>query len=53
MNEFEGLIEILESSIIKNGVIPLTNEHLLNILKMLLRNIESEKERLEESRNNI
>ena len=53
MNEIEGLIEILKSSINKNGVIPLTNEHLLNIVKMLKNNIELEQERLEESRDDI
>lgn len=34
------LIEILEISIKKNGEIPLTNTHLLNILKMADRWIE-------------
>ena len=31
------LIEVLEASVIKNGEIPLTNEHLCNILKMVKR----------------
>ena len=53
MNEIEGLIEILESSVNKNGVIPLTNEHLFNIVKMLKNNIELEQERLEQSRDDI
>ena len=33
----ETLIEILERSVSKNGEIPLTNKHLLNILKMVDR----------------
>ena len=53
MNEIEGLIEILESSVNKNGVIPLTNKHLLNIVKMLKNNIELEQSRLEQSRDDI
>ena len=34
MIELEKLIEILEKSVEKNGEIALTNQHLLNILKM-------------------
>lgn len=29
------LIQILEHSVVKNGEIPLTNKHLLNIVKMI------------------
>ena len=32
---FDEIIEVLELSIKKNGVLPLTNQHLLNILKMV------------------
>jgi hypothetical protein len=32
--ELETLIEILEKSVEKNGEVPLTNKHLLNILKL-------------------
>jgi len=35
------LIDILEESVKWNGVMPLTNKHLLNILKMLISNRES------------
>jgi hypothetical protein len=38
----EKLIEILEQSVKKNGVMPLTNEHLLNILKMVDKQLEQE-----------
>jgi hypothetical protein len=34
------LIEILEKSVEKNGVAPLTNQHLLNILKMVKKSQE-------------
>jgi hypothetical protein len=37
------LIEILEASVKKNGVAPLTNQHLLNIVKM----VDKEDERRE------
>jgi uncharacterized protein YhaN len=40
--EIQILIEILEASIKKNGVKPLTNEWLLNILKQADRQIEKE-----------
>lgn len=39
MNELEMLIDILEVSVTKNGEIPLTNRHLLNIMKMAQRNL--------------
>jgi len=38
----EMLIDILEQSVQKNGEIPLTNKHLLNILKMAVRNLTDE-----------
>ena len=38
----EMLISILEHSVEKNGEIPLTNKHLLNILKMAIRNLTEE-----------
>ena len=38
----EMLISILEHSVKKNGEIPLTNKHLLNILKMATRNLTEE-----------
>ena len=34
------LIEVLEISVKKNGEIPLTNKHLLNICKMVQGNLE-------------
>lgn len=34
MEILELLIEVLEKSVAKNGNIPLTNQHLLNIVKM-------------------
>lgn len=40
--EIDILIEILEASIKKNGVKPLTNEWLLNILKQANRQIQRE-----------
>jgi hypothetical protein len=33
--DYDILIEILENSVKKNGEIPLTNKHLLNILKIV------------------
>ena len=36
------LINILNESVKKNGEIPLTNKHLLNILKMADRNLTDE-----------
>jgi hypothetical protein len=38
--ELETLIEILEKSVEKNREIPLTNKHLLNILKLCLKRLE-------------
>lgn len=40
---YDELIEVLEHSVKKNGVIPLTNQHLLNILK-LIRKIQEEED---------
>lgn len=34
------IIEVLEKSVEKNGEIPLTNKHLLNIMKMIRRKQE-------------
>ena len=42
MLELEKLIEILEKSVEKNGEIVLTNQHLLNILKMAEEQIYNE-----------
>lgn len=41
METIEILIEVLEKGIEKNGEVPLTNKHLLNILK-LVEKIEGE-----------
>lgn len=38
----EILIETLEASVKKNGSIPLTTGHLLNILKMVEREMEKQ-----------
>ena len=47
-----NLAEILERSVKKNGEIPLTNKHMLNITKMAIRRREEEAHRfdLEEAR---
>ena len=37
---YDLLIETLEASVKKNGEIPLTNKHLLNILKIVQNKIE-------------
>lgn len=37
MDSLEFLQKVLESSVKKNGEIPLTNRHLLNIVKMAIR----------------
>jgi hypothetical protein len=37
---YDVLIRILEASVKKNGEIPLTNKHLLNILKQARKQIE-------------
>lgn len=42
MEELNILIEILEKSVEVNGVVPLTNKHLLNILKMVEKRISDE-----------
>jgi len=42
MTEFDHLICVLENSIKKHGEIPLTNKHLLNIIKKALRNYEKQ-----------
>jgi len=42
------LIQILETSVERNGEIPLTNRHLLNIIKMLERH-EGQEEYLDGS----
>ena len=39
MEEIEKLISILETSVEKNGEKPLTNKWLLNIVKMLRREL--------------
>lgn len=40
------VIEILEKSIQRNGVKPLTNLHLLNIIKLCVKSIDDEEEEL-------
>lgn len=40
MEQYDYLIETLEKSVQKNGEIPLTNKHLLNILKQVDRKID-------------
>ena len=42
MESYDKLIEILEASVKKNGSIPLTTQHLLNLLKMAERDLERE-----------
>ena len=39
---YDILIEVLEHSVKKNGEVPLTNKHLLNILKIVHRKIQEE-----------
>ena len=39
---FDRLIDLLEKSVEKNGDIPLTNKHLMNILKMVDRQLSEE-----------
>ena len=43
------LEEILKASVKKNGEIPLTNKHLLNIVKMANRNMEIDSQETEMS----
>ena len=40
MESLEYLLEILEASLKKNGDIPITTKHLVNIIKMAQRNME-------------
>jgi hypothetical protein len=40
--DYDILIEILENSVKKNGEIPLTNKHLLNILKLVSKQQDNE-----------
>ena len=42
---YDILIEVLEHSVKKNGEVPLTNKHLLNILKIVHRKIQEEDDR--------
>lgn len=42
MEEIQELIEVLELGIEKHGEKPLTNKYLLNILRIVLKNIERE-----------
>lgn len=42
MNEWEYLIEILERSIKKNGSKEITTEHLLRMMKMAERKVDSD-----------
>ena len=44
---YDYLIEILEKSVKKNGEKPLTNTWLLNILKLVTKQIENEDASLE------
>ena len=39
---YDILIEVLENSVKKNGEIPLTNKHLLNILKLVNKQQDNE-----------
>jgi len=39
---YDVLIEVLEHSVKKNGEVPLTNKYLLNILKMVERNMQKD-----------
>jgi hypothetical protein len=41
---YDYLIEILESSVTKNGEKPLTNKWLLNILKMVRERIDKDED---------
>ena len=41
---YDILIEVLENSVKKNGEIPLTNKHLLNILKLVSKQQDYEDE---------
>jgi hypothetical protein len=42
MESLEYLLEILEASLKKNGDIPITTKHLVNIIKMAQRNMEKD-----------
>lgn len=42
MNTLEYLLEILEASLKKNGDIPITTKHWINIIKMAQRNMEKD-----------
>ena len=42
MENYNSLIELLEKSVKKNGEKPLTNKWLLNLLKILQREIDKE-----------
>lgn len=43
----DNIIEILEHSVKKNGEISLTNKHLLNILRLAIKNDEANEHRLD------
>ncbi len=49
MEDLEALIQTLEKSVEKNGSIPLTTGHLLNILKV----VDRHKQRMEDYYNSI
>jgi len=44
--EMSYLLEILAQSVKKNGVIPLTNEHLLNMIKLLHKRQEDDEDKI-------
>lgn len=41
---YDLLIEVLENSVKKNGEIPLTNKHLLNILKLVSKQLSKQQD---------
>ena len=42
MSDLERLIEVMQESVRRNGSIPLTTRHLLNILKIAERKYETD-----------
>lgn len=46
--EMAYLQEVLEDSVKKNGTVPLTNTHLLNIIKMAQWRAEKDQRKIEE-----
>ena len=53
MNDLNFLVRVLEASVKRKGEVPLTNAHLLNIVRMAIRTEERQQMALDEMLNEV